>query len=818
MRAEDWQQIDNLFGRALELPPSEQRVFIETHAGEPEIASRLLRMLESDHQSSFLDVGSQPLADDLLADELLTERMGDSFGPYVPKRSLGQGGMGVVYLAEHTQWHIPVALKVPRDVWISPDRKERFAAEQRLLARLTHPAIARIYEGGTGRHGTPWFAMEYVEGNLITTYAQSGNLSVEQRLALFRQACEAVQYAHAQAVIHRDLKPSNIFVTSSGQVKLLDFGIAKQIEGSNSAVAETVSPMLTLAYAAPEQLRENHVSVHSDIYSLGVVLYELLTGRLPFAMNGQTIPQAAQLISTQSPPKPSTISPLALKKRDWGELDVLVLKALHRDVAQRYQSVDALLRDLDHYARHEPLDARPDSTTYRFRKFLERRKLPVTIAAVSLAMVVSLIVYFTWHLAQARDEAISQAKREHEIQQFMTDLFEGDDATNGPSKDLRVVDVLAAGVERARQFDSDPLLQGDLYRTLGDVYTTLGVQEKAAPLLQLALQRFKTATGPESAAVAETLLLIGKLEDDSGQYAQAEKTDLEALRIVQRLTPPQPGKVALTQTVLARALIKANNRYAEALEHLQKAAAVQSVLPETHQDWLDNLNLQAIVNLHLHRYGEAERLAQFLISDDKKQHPSLRPTDAEDIMILGQVQEAELRFAAAEQSYRQALQIDEAWLPHDQQDVAEARRLLAQALVKEGRYEEAAPMARQALQDLQRHYGDSHRRVAYALRVAGKLAQARHNLSEARADYMREIAIYRKLGNGVDLPIALNNLGDVEIELKDDADAALHYQEALEKFPHTEWAGGVEAKHAETMLSEARRTSAVDSARPHSRL
>jgi serine/threonine-protein kinase len=747
MDVERWRLIGDLFGRAMGLSPDEQRAFVENQAGnDSQLVSRVLSMLEDDRNSSFVDAGAQAVAEDLF-----NHSLEDGFGPYRRVRLLGEGGMGVVYLADHAEWRTPVAIKVPRDLWISPHRKERFKAEQRALAQLTHPGIARIYEAGTGKNGTPWFAMEYVEGEPITVVAKSQNLTVENRLRLFRQACEAVQYAHSQAIIHRDLKPSNIFVTHSGQVKLLDFGIARQMEEMGTTATRTGYQPFTMAYAAPEQVSANRISVQSDIYSLGVTLYELLTGHVPFDLAGLTPLQAEQIISTKTPEKPSATSPLPLKRIEWADLDVLILKTLHKDVARRYRSVDALIRDLDHFLKQEPLDARPDAVCYRLGKFIQRHRIPVAVSIAILILIMSIVAYYTWRLTSARDEALEQAKREQRIQQFMTDLFEGGDQINGPSKDLRVVDMLAAGVTKAREFDSDPLLQADLYNTLGNVYDSIGEFDKADHLLQLALAHFTAARPPRPKKIAETLVNVSTVEDNDGEYSQADATIRKALDIVRQLEPADPVLVAHDELVLAGALFH-ETRYDEMLALLKSAEQIQSKRSEARTDWLANLNLQATANIQLNRYQEAGRLTRFLIEIDKQQHPVLRPEDADDIINLGQIEEAQRQFDKAEQSYREALRIEESWYPESHPEVANLRRLLAQALQEQGKNnEEATILARRAFSDLENTYGPWHARVAYALRTLCHLAFDRHDLKEARADATREIVIYRKAGQAENL-------------------------------------------------------------------
>lgn len=795
MDAERWRQIEDLFARALPLPDAEQRLFLQAQtAGDPALASVLFNMLASDRTSSFLDAGATAIAGKLLADSF-----DSSIGPYRVRSCLGQGGMGVVYLAEHIEWHIPVAIKVPGDAWISPDRIERFYAEQRLLAQLTHPSIARIYEGGTGPKGTPWFAMEYVEGQPITAFARTRNLSAEKRLQLFCQACAAVQYAHSQAIIHRDLKPSNIFVTPTGEVKLLDFGIAKQLAEIGTNATRTGGQPLTIAYAAPEQVSQNRVSIQSDVYSLGVTLYELLTDRLPFDLTGLSPSQAERMIATTPLDKPSTSSLLHLKRTEWADLDVLVFKTLHKDVGQRYGSVDALMRDVDHFLRHEPLDARPDSFVYRLRKFIDRRRIPVVLSFAAALLLSSLVGFFTWRLANAHQESLAQAKRERQVQRFITNLFAGGDQVNGPSKDTRVIDILSDGVDKARQFDNEPLVQADLYNTLGNVYRSLGELDRADSLFRLALTRSTSAAGRESKEVAETLVHIGQLQDDRGQYQLAEATIRRALDISRKLKPAAPVATAQYQARLAGVLIH-ETHYPEALTLLKQAEPILAKRAEDFSDWLDNLNLQVNVLIQLHRFGEAERMTRYLIDLDKKRNRRLRPDDAEDIINLGQIQELQFQYANAEQSYRQALQIETSWFPEGHPEIANTRRLLAQDLERQHKYEEATSLMRQTLTDLEHTYGPWHRRVAYALRALCHLAYDRHDLAEARADASREIAIYKRIQNDADLPAALSNLADIDMAQKDPHSAEPLYQEAIARFPTTEWADSPIFAHAQLML------------------
>jgi serine/threonine-protein kinase len=283
--------------------------------------------------------------------------------------------MGVVYLAERADLGSQVAIKILRDAWLSPSRRKRFVVEQRTLAQLNHPGIARLYDAHTLADGTPWFVMEYVDGESLSEYCARRRCTIQERLALFRAVCDAVQYAHERGVIHRDLKPSNILVKADGTVRLLDFGIAKQLDSldPDASSARTTMRFMTPAYAAPEQLRGESAGVHTDIYSLGVVLYELVAGRLPFDRARTTSTGEVDAASREAA-KPSIAARAGTgdtgarfrrgSTTSWADLDVLCLTCMHRDPRRRYASAEAVISDIDHLLADEPLEARPDTLGY----------------------------------------------------------------------------------------------------------------------------------------------------------------------------------------------------------------------------------------------------------------------------------------------------------------------------------------------------------------------------------------------------------------------------------------------------------------------
>src|SRR5580658_9199060 len=416
-----WQKIQNLFHKAADFPETEQRTFLESECAEdPALVAEIIILLREDaHGASMLDGDIAQVAHQILHDPTGAPQAFKEFGPYRILKTLGEGGMGIVYLAERKDLGSQVAIKILRDAWLSPARRELFATEQRTLAQLNHPSIARLYDADTSPDGSPFFVMEYVDGVPLTTYCDKNNCSVHGRLRLFRAVCEAVLYAHHHAVIHRDLKPSNVLVKNDETVRLLDFGIAKHMESLGESADKTMTGLrlMTPAYAAPERIRSGQVGIQADVYSLGVILYELLAGRLPFDLSGLTPAQAEKVLTEQEGGKPSAVADRSARRSQqekniattsssaWADLDVLCLTAMHKDPERRYQSVEALIRDIDHYLKGQPLEARADTVGYRLRKFVTRNRQPVAAVAAAFVLVVGLVVFFTFRLTRERDNA-----------------------------------------------------------------------------------------------------------------------------------------------------------------------------------------------------------------------------------------------------------------------------------------------------------------------------------------------------------------------------------------------------------------------------
>jgi serine/threonine-protein kinase len=754
-------------------------------------------MLKEDARpSSVLDRNIADVAHHVLSGADPAQLPMPEFGPYTLIRLLGEGGMGLVYLAERRDLGTLVAIKILRDAWLSPARRERFAAEQRTLAQLNHPSIARLYDADALPDGTPWFAMEYVEGVQLTEYCKLRGCSIETRLQLFRSVCEAVQYAHSEAVIHRDLKPSNILVKDDGTIRLLDFGIAKQLESLDAPVKQTMTGLrlMTPAYASPEQVRGDRVGIHTDVYSLGIILFELLTGQLPFDLSNLTPAEAAGIVAEHEPGRPSSMGTLDVPLRGssvagkaaWADLDVLCLTAIHKDPARRYRSAEALIRDVDHFLHSEPLEARPDSWSYRLGKFVQRNQRAVVVSTATAVLMVSMLAFFTVRLARARNAALAEAARTERIQKFMLNLFEGGDEAAGPSDSMRVITLVDRGVLEAKTLNTDPKVQGELYQNLGDIYEKLGKFEQADSLLQTALDVRRLVFGAESLEVAESLVELGLLRDAQGKFDDAERLVREGISIdKQKLAPNHPSTARATSAL--GKILEDRGSYDAAINVLQEAVKFQMAEGGSTTDLAETLTELANSHFYSGHYAASESLNQRVLAMDRQLYGDRHPHVADDLINLGAIKYDLGHYPEAEQYDRQALEITQSFYGLNHPATASALTILGRTLVSEEKRDEAASLLQEALQVEEQVYGKVHPRVAGTLNELGKIAQQQGRLDEAEADFRRMTDIYRTVyaGKHYYIGIALCNLAGVYVERKDYLGAEKLFREALQMYSQT---------------------------------
>ncbi|MGZ6078172.1 MAG: serine/threonine-protein kinase, partial [Myxococcaceae bacterium] len=491
---EIWQRIDALLSEALTLPESERESWLERLSRSDEtLASTLREMLSrSETTDSFLRTPVSPEVLAVAGEVASLEEAGTTIGPYRLLRVLGAGGMGQVWLADRIDGtlHREVALKLPRTGW-APGLAERLNQERDALAALEHPHIARLYDAGTTAEGRPYLAMEYVDGVPFDRYAAAHHLTLRERLELFLQVAGAVSYAHAHLVVHRDLKPSNILVSEARGVRLLDFGAAKLLREDgpgDSDLTRELGPALSPDYASPEQIRGERVTVATDVYSLGVVLYELLTGQRPYRLPRRSWAALIEAMRTLEVPlaSASTAADPRLARALRGDLDAVLSKALRKDAAERYPSVQAVADDVARFLAGEPVLAKAQGAVERAWKFVRRNAMAVTTAAAVLLVVGAAAGVALWQARVAR----AQAARAERVRGFIASILTSATPRTGVGGVVTATDLLGAAAGRIEsELSGEPGVAAELGVLVAQSFESLGETAKEEPVLRAAIPR-----------------------------------------------------------------------------------------------------------------------------------------------------------------------------------------------------------------------------------------------------------------------------------------------------------------------------------------
>jgi tetratricopeptide (TPR) repeat protein/predicted Ser/Thr protein kinase len=543
-----------------------------------------------DPDATLASVGPQPAT--------VAAKVPSTIGSYRIIRLLGEGGMGAVYEAEQDQPRRRVALKVIKSAWADRELLRRFELESQTLGRLHHPGIAQIYEAGaaeTSFGSQPFFAMEIIHGKPLIEYAEAKHLNTRQRLALMIQICEAVEHAHQRGIIHRDLKPGNILVEESGQPKILDFGLARVTDGDMQATRQTDMGQLlgTLAYMSPEQVTADPLALdtRSDVYALGVILYELLAGRLPYELS-RHVYEVVRTIQ-QVDPKPLS----SINRAYRGDIETIAARALEKDKTRRYGSAAELAADIRRYLEDRPIAAKPASTSYQLRKFARRNKVLVTgTFAVFLTLIVGVVVS-TWQAVRARRAEV-RAQAETATAQAVVDFLQNDLLAQAsankqagpktkPDPDLKIRTALDRAAERIEgKFAKQPEVEAEIRQTIGQTYNDLGLYPEARKQLEQALTQRRRVLGPDNPKTIETMLSLGLTALMQDKYAEAEEIDNRALEISRRvLGPENPVTLKCTSAVVKLYLAQHNDSQTEALAK-QALEISRRVLGPEHPDTL----------------------------------------------------------------------------------------------------------------------------------------------------------------------------------------------------------------------------------------
>ncbi len=707
----------DLLEQAWAQPEDERRAWLARHCADPEMLAEAESLLEADTESgAFLGESAMVRAAAMLAaSEGLVDDAQQCIGKYRIVKPIARGGMGDVYLGERADgdFEQKVAIKLAQRFQDTADRRRRFLEEQRILARLEHPNIARLIDGGIwegdalAAEGRPYLVMEFVDGRPISEYCEAEGAGLKRRLALFQKVCDAVHYAHRNLVLHRDLKPSNILVSAEGRVKLLDFGIATVLEEDVEA-ARTRTMIMTPDYAAPEQLRGDPLTTSTDVYALGKVLAELV---------GEARPR---------------------------DLDTIIGKALADEPERRYPSARSLAEDLQNFLDGKPVQARPDSRRYRIGKFISRHRWETVTATVAvLALMVATVVAIV-SAAEARralERSQVEAAKSAQVVDFLGELFAAANPEQTGGEAMTVREVLDAGAAQIDALSDQPEVQGLLLSELGGIHRALGEYETATVMLERAADLQRSTLGSNHPALAETLHRWAIAEDLGGDLAVAEAVAREALEIRQAVVPRDEAAFGESLDRLG-AVIAVQGRYEEAAPLAHEA--VERLVASAGE--ADERTLTALHNLawlqkrlgdlegSAETYRRVARLSEQAMGDN---HPeTLISRDALAVTLRQQG-----RLDEAEAIYRDVLERRLKVLGPEHDSVGSTRHNLARLLAERGRYAEAISMYEETIANWSVSLGPEHPHLGIAYGNLGSAREEHGDHEGALADYQRAIDI-----------------------------------------------------------------------------
>ena len=756
---DQWSAAEELFEAALNLPPEQRRPFLLEAAPTCQLRQFVLRLLDAHEQSGTLAPESPEVAlSKVFEFEDTSAWEGRVLGNYHLDKKVGEGGMGVVFLASRHDgsYEKNVAVKVIRFDISNPLNRSRFLTERQLMARLEHPNIARLIDGGTSE-SLPYLVMEYIDGTPVTTYCDRKQLNLRQRLVMFTKICDAVQVAHQNLIVHRDIKPGNILVTHEGEPKLLDFGIAKLLDPDGDPQTQTQKGLLTPSYASPEQLLGKSVTTGSDVYSLGVLLFELLTGYRPHSLEKQkALVEVAA--SGQDPSAPSTVlakheatgsgdavgmvaadrqtSPAHLKRMLRGDLDAILLKALRPDPAHRYATASQFAEDIDRYLRHLPVLARKGSFAYQSMKFYKRHITAVSAAGVLLLAGLAFLVsnhFQALRLAKERDLANAST-------QLFMDSFQMADPSKARGESITALEILKNAEEKVqRQHQEHPELRARLHGAMGQVYLNLQMHDRAEPLLNQALDTQTQLFGNDDLRIADTKASLARLAFNQANYELAEQLALETLRL-RKKHRDQPQRIADSLTIAANARRARGDRHG-ALPLFEEALDIlRGQGPQAALELAKTLNAFAYTLTLVSEYGKAE------------------PLYLEGISIL-------------ERTIQEPYPLK-----------ARILRRLCDLYIRWNKPEKAEPFLEAALQMNRKLYGETHVRIAVNLHDWAKLRAGQGDDFGAELLYRESLAMKTQLlgdhhpglnGTLINLASILHGKGALD-------EAETFYRQALE--------------------------------------
>lgn len=730
-------------------------------------------------------------------------------GSYHLLHLIGQGGMGEVWLAEQRQ---PVRRRVAvKLIKAGMDTREvvaRFESERQALALMDHPAIAKVFDAGSTPQGRPYFVMEYVTGIPITDYCDKHKLTMRQRLELFIGVCDGVQHAHQKAILHRDLKPSNILVSEvdgKPAPRIIDFGVAKAT--AQRLTADTMFTQVgaivgTPGYMSPEQADSAgaDVDTRTDVYSLGVVLYELLVGALPLDFSTTPRDQFPRRLRDEDAPRPSTKlrtlgaqSSVTAQNRGAdgptlsrllrGDLDAITLKALEKDRTRRYATPSELAGDIGRYLRNQPVLARPASTVYRTRKYIRRHRVGVAIAASAAVLLVSMAVAQTFELRRTRRER----DRADRVTEFMSGMFKVSNPSQARGNDIRAREILdKASKDIETGLAKDPELQAEMMHVMGNVYKSLGLYEKAESLLRRAVEVRRRTLGARNTDTLKSMNELASVLNLESRYSEAEKCSRETIDARSRELGSEHRDTLNSKSLLAL-ILNDEGRYPEA-EKLNREVLGVAGRVFGPQDQLTRTAMQhlAIDLAYEGKYSEAETTFRERLETDRRTYGSDHPEVLADLNNLAATLQQEEKWTEAEELYLDGLQVKRRVLGPEHPDTLMSMGNLAQVLSGEKRYAEAEKLLRETLEIKRRRLGPEHRSTLVTMGNLAEVLTSEGKYSEAGQIIRETLDTERRIlgPNHSDALVTMNSLGDLLKREKRYSEAEKILREALEGRRH----------------------------------
>ena len=659
------------------------------------------------------------------------------------------------------------------------DLLDRLRQERQILARLEHPHITRLLDGGSTSQGQPYLVMEYVDGVALDQYCDQHHLSIQRRLRLVLDMCSAVALAHRNLVIHRDLKPSNVLVSEDGLVKLLDFGIAKLLDGNAAAVTGPGQRWLTPGYASPEQLRGDALTTATDVYSLGVLLYVVLSGRHPDrpgadgvtslpARPSDAVTELAQPLRRQVAKVRGT-STKGLRQQLRGDLDILVQHAMAEDPAERYGSVAELSDDIQRLLEDRPIRARQPGWLDRWRKFVRRNRLAVV---ASILVATSLLTGLGATLWQAQEARRAQRAAEHQQARaesalaFLTQVLETPDPAVSQGQEPTLRQIFESGDQQIDSLKEQPFLQAQILHTMGRVYKSLGSYQAALTFHRRALRLRRPRLAPDHPQVTASLVALAEVHIDLGDGRTAEKILLEALPLRERTIETDPLAVAEVLNDLTVAL-RLQRRWQEAKEAIAQAIAIRrQELGQGHADTQRSLSNLAVVHYHLNEFAAAEPAFQEVLEFRRRELGEAHPETLSTTYNLAVTQRRQKKYAESEGNLRSILQQRRKTLGDHHADVAATLNSLARVLRLQEKYDEAESLYRQSLEIYERALGIPNRKNAMVLNNLGDTLRSAQRPRDALVTFQQAYDARWPLGGpDQEAARALESVADLQLQL-----------------------------------------------------